>query len=81
VAKVNANKDHVPDKFSKKRKREDDQIVGVNWLKDLLPGKIPQACIMTFNYVSAWHSNAPKQDWRACGVLFLESLLARRKEV
>lgn len=60
---------------------KDDKIIEVNWLTDLLPDKIPHSCIMTFNYVSRWHKKAPKQDWRACSVLFLESLLARRKEV
>jgi hypothetical protein len=66
---------------SKESKPKDDKIIGVNWLTDLLPSKIPHACIMTFSYGSRWHKNAPKQDLRACGVLFLESLLARRKEV
>jgi hypothetical protein len=65
----------------KESKPQDDKIIGVNWLTDLLSSKIPHACIMTFSYVSRWHKNAPKQDLRACGVLFLESLLARRKEV
>jgi hypothetical protein len=60
---------------------KDDRIIEVNWLTDLLPDKIPHSCIMTFNHVSRWHKKAPNQDWHACSVLLLESLLARRKEV
>ena len=65
----------------KKNKSQDDKIITVNWLKDLLPREIPHARIMTFNYTSRWHRNAPKQSRNSCAELFLFSLRDLREEV
>jgi hypothetical protein len=55
----------------------------VNWLadEDLLPAKIPYACIMTFNYESRWHADAPKQRRSLCAEQLLTALDNKRKEV
>ncbi|KAN0072061.1 hypothetical protein V8E54_009790 [Elaphomyces granulatus] len=61
-----------------KRKRTDD-FTPVNWLMDLLPTEIPEARIMTFNYSSRWHKNAPHQDRRAPSDILLEHLHMNRE--
>ena len=55
----------------------------VNWLADddLLPNKIPNARIMTFNYESKWHADAPKQRRSLCAEQLLVALDNKRKEV
>jgi hypothetical protein len=55
----------------------------VNWLadEDLLPAKIPSARIMTFNYESKWHVDAPKQRLSLCAEQLLTALQNKRKEV
>jgi hypothetical protein len=55
----------------------------VNWLadEDLLPAKIPYARIMTFNYESKWHTDAPKQRRSQCAEQLLTALDNKRKEV
>ena len=60
-----------------------DQYKEVNWLadKDLLPAKIPHARIMTFNYQSKWHKDAPKQRRALCADQILTALDNKRKEV
>jgi hypothetical protein len=62
------------------RKRTDDFTL-VNWLKDLLPTEIPEARIMTFNYSSRWHKNAPHQDRHAPSDILLEHLRMERERV
>jgi hypothetical protein len=55
----------------------------VNWLADhdLLPAKVPNARIMTFNYESKWHMDAPKQTRFQCAEQLLTVLENKRKEV
>jgi hypothetical protein len=55
----------------------------VNWLADhdLLPSKLPNARIMTFNYESKWHADAPKQRRSMCAEQLLTALGNKRKEV
>ena len=55
----------------------------VNWLadNDLLPSKVPNARVMTFNYESKWHTDAPKQRRSLCADQLLTALDNRRKEV
>jgi hypothetical protein len=48
---------------------------------DLLPTEIPKARIMTFNYVSRWHKNAPYQDRHAPSDILLEHLHMKRERV
>ena len=66
-----------------KRVKMDDNVKMVNWLKDedLLPGRVPQARIMTFNYESKWHRDAPKQRRSLCADQLLSALDNKRKEV
>jgi hypothetical protein len=63
-----------------KRKRT-DEFTPVNWLMDLLPTEIPGARIMTFNYSSRWHKNAPHQDRHAPSDILLEHLHMSREKV
>ncbi len=55
----------------------------VNWLadNDLLPKMVPNARIMTFNYESKWHADAPKQRRSLCAEQLLTVLDNKRKEV
>jgi hypothetical protein len=55
----------------------------VNWLADqnMLPAKIPYARIMTFNYESKWHMDAPKQRRHLCAIQLLTALDNKRREV
>jgi hypothetical protein len=63
--------------------RATDEERNVNWLADLdlLPAKIPHARIMTFNYESKWHKDAPKQRRSLCADQLLTALDNKRKEV
>lgn len=56
--------------------------VHVNWLADenMLPAKLPDARIMTFNYESNWFLEAPKQRRPLCAIQLLTALHNRRKE-
>ena len=55
----------------------------VNWLADanMLPAKLPNSRIMTFNYESKWLLNAPKQRRSLCAEQLLTALDNKRKEV
>lgn len=55
----------------------------VNWLRDqnMLPAKITNARIMTFNYESSWLKDAPKQRRSICADQLLSALDNMRKEV
>ncbi|KAK4967596.1 hypothetical protein LTR66_011906 [Elasticomyces elasticus] len=55
----------------------------VRWLQDedMLPSKIHNARIMTFNYPSKWHSNAPYQRRSLCAEDLLGALVNLRKDV
>jgi len=67
--------------FSKDKRRKKDKFTTVNWLIDLLPNEIPNARIMTFNYASRWHKNAPHQDRYAPSDILLEHLRINREKV
>ena len=55
----------------------------VNWLADenMLPAKLPDSRIMTFNYESKWLLGAPKQRRSLCAIQLLTALDNKRKEV
>jgi hypothetical protein len=61
----------------------DDKKVHVNWLADeiLLPAKLHNSRIMTFNYESKWLLGAPKQRRSLCAIQLLTHLDNKRKEV
>ena len=63
--------------------RVEDEEVHVNWLADkkMLPAKLPNSRIMTFNYESKWLLGAPKQRCYSCALQLLTFLDGRRKEV
>jgi hypothetical protein len=54
----------------------------IKWLSDknMLPAKLPDSRIMTFNYESNWLLGAPKQRRSLCGVQLLTALDSKRKE-
>lgn len=60
-----------------------DKEVKVNWLADenMLPTKLPNSRIMTFNYESKWLLGAPKQRCSLCAIQLLTALDHQRKEV
>ena len=60
-----------------------DKEVHVNWLADqnMLPAKLPDSRIMTFNYESKWLLKAPKQRRSLCAIQLLTALDNKRKEV
>lgn len=39
----------------------------VVWLKHLLPGTVPNARVLKYNYDSQWLANAPKENLRSLG--------------
>jgi len=55
----------------------------VNWLtdNDLLPKMVPNARIITFNYESKWHVDAPKQRRSLCAEELLIALENKRTAV
>ena len=61
----------------------DDQEVSVNWLADenMLPAKLPNSRIMTFNYESKWLLGAPKQRRYLCAIQLLTAIDNKRNEV
>ena len=63
--------------------KDGDRDVDVNWLKDpdMLPSKLPNSRIMTFNYESKWFLAAPKQRCSLCAIQLLTALDNRRNEV
>ena len=60
-----------------------DKEVHINWLADenMLPAKLPDSRIMTFNYESKWLLGAPKQRRSLCAIQLLTALDNKRKEV
>jgi hypothetical protein len=80
---LGANPDWAWVRKVKAKVRATDEEKKVNWLADpdLLPGKIPHARIMTFNYESKWHKDAPKQRRSLCADQLLTALDNKRKEV
>jgi hypothetical protein len=58
------------------RVKLDDREKIVNWLADqnLLPAKVPDARIMTFNNESKWHADALKQRRSLCAEQLLTAL-------
>lgn len=54
----------------------------VNWLRDpnMLPAKLPQARIMTFNYLSKWHANAPVQKLALCAEQMIDAIHTLRRQ-
>ena len=63
--------------------RKVDKEVHVNWLADenMLPAKLPDCRIMTFNYESKWLLEAPKQRRSLCAIELLTALHNKREEV
>lgn len=63
--------------------KDGNKEVHVNWLADenLLPAKLPDSRIMTFNYESKWLLEAPKQRRSLCAIQLLTALDNKRKEV
>ena len=63
--------------------KDGSRNVHVNWLKDpeMLPSKLPNSRIMTFNYESKWLLAAPKQRRSLCAIQLLTALDNRRNEV
>lgn len=63
--------------------KDGDEEVHVNWLADeiLLPAKLPNSRIMTFNYESKWFLEAPKQRRSLCAIQLLTALDNKRREV
>ena len=63
--------------------KDGDEEVKVNWLADenMLPAKLPNSRIMTFNYESKWLLGAPKQRCSLCAIQLLTALDSQRKEV
>lgn len=55
----------------------------VHWLKypDMLPAKVPNARIMTYNYDSKWHRNAPRTRLHLCGKDLITNLHNFRNNV
>ena len=66
------------------RKAEDGNAeANVNWLADenMLPAKLSNSRIMTFNYESKWLLGAPKQRRSLCAIQLLNALDNKREEV
>ena len=63
--------------------KDGDRDKHVNWLEDpdMLPSKLPNSRIMTFNYESKWLLAAPKQRCYLCAIQLLTALDNQRKEV
>ena len=63
--------------------KDGDSEIHVNWLADeeMLPAKLPDSRIMTFNYESKWLLGAPKQRRSLCAEQLLTALDNKRKEV
>ena len=63
--------------------KDGDREVNVNWLadQDMLPAKLPNSRVMTFNYESKWLLGAPKQRCSWCAIQLLTALDNQRKEV
>jgi hypothetical protein len=80
---LGANPDWAWVRKVKVKVRATDEERKVNWLADpdLLPAKIPHARIMTFNYESKCHKDAPKQRRSLCADQLLTALDNKRKEV
>lgn len=66
----------------KRAGRTSGDEIHVNWLKDedMLPSKMPNARIMTFNYESKWHKDAPRQRRSLCANQLLTALDNQRKQ-
>ena len=79
---LGANPDWAWVRKVKKRDHGGEELK-VNWLADkhLLPSVIPNARIMTFNYESRWHRDAPWQRRSLCAIELLTALDIKRKEV
>lgn len=60
-----------------------NEEANVNWLADehMLPAKLPDSRIMTFNYESKWFLEAPKQRRSLCAIQLLTALDNRRTQV
>jgi hypothetical protein len=57
-----------------------DSTSQVNWLKDILPGKMPQTRIMQFGYDSIWLGKDPiRTSIESIATLLLNTLRNERK--
>ncbi len=72
-----------PDWAWVRRVQHGSEEIHVNWLVDerMLPAKLPDSRIMTFNYESKWLLGAPKQRRSLCAIQLLTALDNKRKEV
>ncbi len=72
-----------PDWAWVRKMKNGSEEVHVNWLADeeMLPVKLPNSRIMTFNYESKWLLGAPKQRRSLCAIQLLTALDNKRKEV
>lgn len=63
--------------------KDGDSEKHVKWLEDpdMLPSKLPNSRVMTFNYESKWLLAAPKQRSSLCAIQLLTALDNQRKEV
>jgi len=68
-------------RFAWIRKAESKERKSVNWLSDLLPQRIPNTRIMTFNYPSRWHRDAPRQRLALCASDLLDAVHNQRRLV
>ena len=73
----------TPDWAWIRKVKNDDQEELVNWLADekMLPAKLPNSRIMTFNYESKWLLAAPKQRRYSCAIQLLTAIDNQREEV
>ena len=67
----------------RKVKNDDESEVLVNWLADqnMLPAKLPNSRIMSFNYESKWLLGAPMQRRYLCADQLLMAIDNKRTEV
>lgn len=66
-----------------RKAKDGNEAANVNWLTDenMLPAKLPDSRIMTFNYESKWLLGAPKQRRSLCAIQLLNALDNKREAV
>lgn len=64
-----------------RKAKDGNEAANVNWLTDenMLPAKLPDSRIMTFNYESKWLLGAPKQRRSLCAIQLLNALDNKRE--
>ncbi|KAM0799521.1 hypothetical protein BDR22DRAFT_855691 [Usnea florida] len=73
----------TPDLAWIRKVKDGDREELVNWLadKNMLPAKLPDSRIMTFNYESKWLLGAPMQRRNLCAIQLLTAIGNKREEV